>query len=240
MPPESPSAPVAERVAELNRRFRHHNAVSVLEHALFDPSVGRTALASSFGVDSVVLLHMVSVLDRSTPVLFLDTGRHFPETLAYQREIRERLRLTDVRTLRPDREQVFLRDPDGILHLFDPDACSRLRKTEPLQAALHSFDAWITGRKRCHSGVRGDPDLFESGSEGRIRVNPLAFWSQRDVWDYIDGNALPRHPLAIRGQSSVSCLSCTDAESAGKDDRAGHWRGLGNAERGIRFREIWE
>lgn len=235
MPPEAPPAPVSERVAELNHRFRNHGALSVLGNALSDPLVGRTALVSSFGVESVALLHMVSILDRTTPVLFLDTGMHFPETLAYRREIRERLRLADVRTVRPDRERIFLRDPDGILHLSDPDACCELRKTEPLQAALRPFDAWITGRKRYQGGARGKLELFESDGQGRVKINPLAFWDRGDIRDYIDRNALPLHPLASRGYASVGCQPCTDVANAGEDDRAGRWRGLEKTECGIHF-----
>ena len=123
MPLEAPLDPVAERVAALNAGYRHHGATAVLERALADPQVGHTALVSSFGAESVVLLHMVSVLDRTTPVIFLDTEMLFDETLAYQAEVAGTLGLTDVRVIRPDREQLFLRDPDGLLHLSDSDAC---------------------------------------------------------------------------------------------------------------------
>jgi len=195
VPPEPSFGPVAGRVNGLNRRFRHHSAFSLLGHVLNDASVGRTALVSSFSAESVALLHMVSALDRSVPVLFLDTGPYLPETVSYQRRICERLGLTRVRTIRPDREQIFLRDPDGILHLFDRDACRRLRKTEPLEAALRPFDAWISDRRKGGNGVGGQTEYFECGTGGRIRINPLAVWDWQDVRDYIDGNDLPLHPL---------------------------------------------
>ncbi|MCY3995911.1 MAG: phosphoadenosine phosphosulfate reductase family protein [Rhodobacter sp.] len=200
MPPEPPFGPVAGDVDGLNRRFRHHSAFSLLRHVLTDAPFGHTALVSSFGAESVALLHMVSALDRSVPVLFLDSGPYFPETVSYQRRICQRLGLTSVRTIRPDPEQVFLRDPDGILHLFDRDACRRLRKTEPLQAALRPFDAWISDRRRGGNGVSGETEYFECGTDGRIMINPLAFWDRQDVLDYIDGNALPRHPLVADDQ----------------------------------------
>ncbi len=192
VPPEPSSVMVAGRVNGLNRRFRHHSAFSLLGHVLTDASVGRTALVSSFSAESAALLHMVAALDRSVPVLFLDTGPYLPETVSYQSRICERLGLTRVRTIRPDREQIFLRDPDGVLHLFDRDAYRRLRKTEPLQAALRPFDAWISDRRK---GVNGETEYFECGTDGRIRINPLAFWDRQDVRDYIDGNDLPLHPL---------------------------------------------
>ncbi len=163
MPLEAPLAPVADRVRELNERYRHHGATSVLEHALRDAQVGRIALVSSFGAELVVLLHMISVMDRTTPVLFLDTEMLFEETLSYQRQVADDLGLMEVRVIRPDRTQVFLRDPDGALHGSDPDACCILRKTEPLDRALEPFDAWITGRKRFQGGARAEMQFFEFG-----------------------------------------------------------------------------
>ena len=136
MPLEAPLDPVPERVADLNARYRHHSATDVLAHALSDPQVGRIAMVSSFGAESVALLHMVSVVDRSVPILFLDTQMLFPETLAYQREVADRLGLTDVRVVEPDRTELFLRDPEGDLHISDPDACCDLRKAEPLEDTL--------------------------------------------------------------------------------------------------------
>ena len=123
MPLEAPLAPVAARVEHLNARYRHHSATSVVERALTDPAVGRIALVSSFGAESVALLHMVAVQDRTTPVLFIDTEMLFAETLTYQMELAERLRLTNVRVLRAERSEVFARDNENLLHLHDPDAC---------------------------------------------------------------------------------------------------------------------
>ncbi len=232
MPLESPPK-VAERVSDLNRRFHHQSAFSVLEHALSDPLMGRAALVSSFGTESVALLHMVSVLDRTTPVLFLDTGIQAPETLPFGREICERLQLGDVRTLRPDREQVFLRDPDGILHLFDPTACSMLRKTEPLRAALRSFDAWITGRKRYRRSANEDLRHFESDGGRRIKVNPLAYWSHNDVREYIEANALHRHPLATVGYSPTLNSPDQDTVESEQGECAGYPRRLTKVEHGV-------
>ncbi|MDJ0827881.1 MAG: phosphoadenylyl-sulfate reductase [Rhodobacter sp.] len=235
MPLEAPLAPVADRVADLNARYRHHGATSVLRHALTDPQVGRIALVSSFGAESVVLLHMVSVLDRSTPVMFIDTEMLFDETLAYQQEVARDLGLTDIRVLHPDRQAVFARDPDGILHLADPNGCCTLRKIEPLRAALDGFDAWITGRKRFQGGSRQALDFFEVGDGGRIKANPLAHWTKADVQDYIVNNRLPRHPLVSRGYPSIGCAPCTSRVDPGEPDRAGRWRGADKEECGIHF-----
>lgn len=235
MPLEAPLAPVPERVAHLNRRYLHHGATAVLERALADPAVGRIALVSSFGAESVVLLHLVSVIDRSTPVLFIDTEMLFPETLAYQAEVAEQLGLTDLRRITARRPDLAARDPDGTLHQRDTDACCALRKTEPLERALSGFDAWITGRKRFQGGQRAALEFFEADGEARIKVNPLAHWGVEDVRDYMVENRLPRHPLVAKGYPSIGCAPCTSPVAEGEDPRAGRWRGSEKTECGIHF-----
>ena len=231
-----PAEEVAARAAALNARYRHHGATAVLRHAMEDPEVGRLALVSSFGAESVVLLHMVAVTDRSLPVLFIDTEMLFAETLAYQLDLTERLRLSNVQVVRPPRDAVFERDNEGLLHQVDPDACCALRKTEPLERALAGFDAWITGRKRYQGGARAALEFFEAeGGTGRIKVNPLAHWGAQDVQDYIAENRLPRHPLVAKGFPSIGCAPCTTRVGDGEDPRAGRWRNLDKVECGIHF-----
>ncbi|MCR8547053.1 phosphoadenylyl-sulfate reductase [Salipiger sp. P9] len=225
-----------ERVAALNARYRHHGAVSVLEGALRDPEAGKIALVSSFGAESVVLLHLVALIDRRTPVLFIDTRLLFAETLAYQQEVAERLHLQDVRILRTSEAQLADSDPHGALRLSDTDACCALRKTVPLEAALTGFDGWITGRKRFQSQTRAALDFFELEEDtGRIKVNPLAHWAPEDVRAYMDENRLPRHPLVARGYPSIGCAPCTSPVAEGEDPRAGRWRGATKDECGIHF-----
>ena len=234
MPLEAPLAPVDERVSELNDRYRHHAARDVLQHALTDPQVGQIAMVSSFGAESVALLHMVSVIDRDRPVIFLDTEMLFEETLSYQVEVAEKLGLTDVRVVQPDPTELFLRDPENDLHLADPDACCDLRKIEPLERALEGFDAWITGRKRFQGGRRLTLDFFEAAGDW-IKVNPLAHWAPENVVEYIDNNKLPRHPLVAKGFPSIGCVPCTSRVAPGEDPRAGRWRGREKLECGIHF-----
>lgn len=230
MPPND----LTTRVAGLNDWYRLHAATEVLRHALTAPDAGRLALVSSFGAESVVLLHMVSVIRRDTPVIFLDTELLFAETLVYQHELTERLGLTDVRILRAQDAQSA--DPDKTLHRRDPDACCALRKTRPLQKALSGFDGWITGRKRFHGGTRATLDFFETEEgTGRMKVNPLAHWTRDDVRTYIEENRLPRHPLVARGYPSIGCIPCTSPVSEGEDIRAGRWRGSEKTECGIHF-----
>lgn len=229
------SSPVQGRVDHLNARYKHHAAQSVLERALTDPDVGRITLVSSFGAESVVLLHMISLYDRATPILFIDTQMLFEETIAYQADVAQQLGLTDVRVIRARPEAVAAHDPDGVLHQSDTDACCNLRKTEPLERALGNFDAWITGRKRFQGQTRATLDFFENEGDIRIKVNPLAHWTPQDVQDYMINNRLPRHPLIARGYPSIGCAPCTSPVKPGEDPRAGRWRDQDKEECGIHF-----
>ncbi|MGB5868560.1 MAG: phosphoadenylyl-sulfate reductase [Albidovulum sp.] len=235
MPLDIPRPPLDARVRDLNERYQHHSATAVLEHALHDPEVGSLALVSSFGAESVVLLHLVSVIAPGTPVLFIDTQMLFAETLDYQRELAGKLNLTDVRTIRADQRQTELDDPDGTLHQFDTDACCALRKVAPLERALLSFDGWITGRKRFQLGNRAALEFFENEQDKRIKVNPLAHWGRNDIEDYIVNNRLPRHPLVASGYPSIGCQPCTSVVEEGEDPRAGRWRSTEKQECGIHF-----
>ncbi|MBC7142639.1 MAG: phosphoadenylyl-sulfate reductase [Rhodobacteraceae bacterium] len=235
MPLEAPLPPLDQRVATLNERYRHHSATAVLDRALHDPEVGSLALVSSFGAESVVLLHLVSVIAPGTPVIFIDTQMLFPETLDYQRALADRLNLTDVRTIRADRRDTEFEDPDGTLHEFNTDACCTLRKVVPLERALAGFDGWITGRKRFQAGSRAALQFFENEDGKRIKVNPLAHWGREDLEDYIVNNRLPRHPLVAKGYPSIGCAPCTSPVKEGEDPRAGRWRGTRKQECGIHF-----
>ncbi|MGB3148579.1 MAG: phosphoadenylyl-sulfate reductase [Paracoccaceae bacterium] len=223
------------RAAALNERYRHHSATAVLRHALADAAVGRLALVSSFGAESVVLLHLVSTIAPRTPVLFIDTEMLFPETLAYQRELAQTLNLADIRTLRADRRDTGHADPDGTLHQVNPDACCALRKVAPLEHALQGFDGWITGRKRFQAGSRAALEFFENDADKRLKVNPLAHWGREDLEDYLVNNRLPRHPLVARGYPSIGCAPCTSQVAEGEDPRSGRWRGQAKEECGIHF-----
>ncbi len=208
----------------------------ILRHALEDVRIGDTALVSSFGAESVVLLHMAAEIDKNVPVIFLDTEMLFPETLSYQAEVAETLGLTDVRVITPDRAAVLQRDVDGILHQADVDACCTLRKSEPLERALKDFGSWITGRKQFQNGVRAKLQHFEKDpASHRIKINPLALWDREQIAHYIAVHDLPRHPLVARGFRSIGCAPCTNPVGVGEDDRAGRWEGSIKTECGIHF-----
>ncbi len=221
---------LADKVADLNARYRHHSATSVMEGALRE--AGNIALVSSFGAESVVLLHMAAVIDPETPVLFVDTELLFTETLLYQQEVSERLGLRNLRIIRA--EDIAEKDPYGALRFSDKDACCSLRKTAPLQNALAGYEGWITGRKRFQAGSRAALDFFEvEDGTGRMKINPLAHWAPEDVRAYMEENRLPRHPLVAKGYPSIGCAPCTTPVADGEDPRAGRWRGDNKEECGI-------
>lgn len=229
-----PALSPAERAAALSARYEGAAAQDVLAAAIERefPS-GRIAMVSSFGAESAALLALVADIDRATPVLFVETQLLFPETLAYQREIAERLDLTDVRVIRPWEGDLAEQDPDAALNQRDPDGCCRIRKVLPLERALKPFDAWVTGRKRGQSQARAGMALFETDAAGRIKVNPLADWSVGRVRAEMARRGLPPHPLVNRGFPSIGCLPCTTPVDVGEDPRAGRWRGKTKDECGI-------
>lgn len=235
MPLDAPIGSLSGWVEGLNGRYKHHSATAVMERALKDPDLGRIALVSSFGAESVVLLHMVSVIEPKTPVLFIDTQMLFPETLSYQQDVAAELGLEDVRTIHASKISILAGDPDGTLHQHDTDACCDLRKVRPMEHALAPFDSWITGRKRFQSGTRAQLDFFETEADIRIKINPLAYWAPEDVQDYMVNNRLRRHPLVAKGYPSIGCSPCTSPVKAGEDPRAGRWRGEQKEECGIHF-----
>lgn len=220
----------ADQVAALNARLRHHGATDVLRAAR--AALPRLALVSSFGAESVVLLHLATMVDRDIPIIFIDTDMLFVETLIYQQDVAERLRLRNITTIRASDGEVY--DRDKTLHRHDPDACCALRKTAPLNVALRPFDGWISGRKRYQSESRAALEFFElDESTGRVKVNPLARWSRDDVTEYMDENRLPRHPMVALGYPSIGCAPCTSPVAAGEDFRAGRWRNTDKDECGI-------
>jgi phosphoadenosine phosphosulfate reductase len=226
-------APSAVRLDDLVERFRDADAVTLLQGVIGDVFPGRIALVSSFGVEAAVLLHLVARVDPATPVVFLDTGKLFGETLRHRDALTRLLGLTDVRTVQPDPQRIDQLDADGVLWYGKPDTCCHLRKVEPLRRALMGFDAWITGRKGFHGGERAALPALEATDDGRIRVNPLTSWSRSDVQAYAEAHHLPPHPLAADGFLSVGCMPCTDRVRPGEDVRAGRWRGREKTECGI-------
>jgi phosphoadenosine phosphosulfate reductase len=218
--------------SRLEGKFAQIKASSLLRLAIEDLFPGRIALVSSFGAESAALLHMIAGIDKATPVVFVDTGQHFPETLRYRDELCARLGLDNVIVADPNPATLAAEDPEGFLFAGDPDRCCEIRKVLPLAKALDGYEAWITGRKGFQSATRARVPLFEAEGE-RVKVNPLVGWSATDVLNYIREAGLPSHPLVARGYPSIGCLPCTGPVRPGEDPRAGRWRGRSKTECGI-------
>jgi phosphoadenosine phosphosulfate reductase len=229
---EAPVAAARAGADELNTRYAGASTLALIEAAVRDLFPGRVALVSSFGSESAVLLHLLSQVDPSVPVVFLDTLKLFPETLAYRDRLAEDFGLTDVRSVQPDPARLSLKDQHGALWMTNPDLCCHIRKTEPLQRALLGFEAWFTGRKRFQSSTRSALPLFEPDGE-RIKINPLINWSSDELKAYAIRHALPEHPLVASGFPSIGCVPCTTKVAPGEDARAGRWRGTDKIECGI-------
>jgi phosphoadenosine phosphosulfate reductase len=204
----------------------------ILEAALMGLPVGEVAAVSSFGSEAAVPLHMISRIEPRTPIIFLDTGHMFPETLAYRDELVGRLGLTDVRNFAPEPANLSRLDPENELWMSDPDLCCHLRKVLPLQQALAGFPAWINGRKRHHGADRASLAVVEADG-ARLKFNPLATMDRAAIAAYFEMHKLPRHPLELYGFSSIGCMPCTSRTSPGEDWRAGRWRGRGKTECGL-------
>ena len=220
----------------LNRMFRGADTRDLLEAVLKDRLVGDVALVSSFGAESAVLLHLVAEVDPRTPVFFLDTGKHFAETLAYRDALAERLGLADLRVLTPDPKTLAAKDDKGLRWSFDPDGCCEIRKVEPLRRALSGFDGSVTGRKAFQSTTRQMLPRFEidtSDDDGRLKVNPLIDWRPKDLVAHLERHKLPRHPLVEQGYPSIGCSPCTSRVAPGEDPRSGRWKGWDKTECGI-------
>ncbi len=230
--PDAVADALSLSASRLNRATRGHPAEEALQYAIEEAFSGRIALVSSFGAEASVLLKLVADINPHTPVVFLETGKHFAQTLSYRRQLSQMLGLKNVINIVPDAEELRVADPRGDLWRSSPDACCSVRKVHPLKAALGAYDAWITGRKQFHGGARMDIPMFEAAPP-HIKVNPLASWTPSQVHDYMRQNDLPPHPLVAQGYPSIGCWPCTHPAGPGEDPRAGRWRGLAKTECGI-------
>ena len=236
--PQAPAAmplPTPASVAEAAREMDGAPATDILQWAW--RSIPRFCITSSFGADSATLLSLVAQVDPDIPVLFLDTGFHFAESLAYRDTLTAQLglrRVVDVQPWLSVDDQASLHGPD--LHERDPDACCAIRKVAPLEQALVGFDGWATGLRRSQSASRrGTPVVSRvlKGGQSLLKVAPLANWTNADVAGHRLLHDLPPHPLTTRGFGSIGCEPCTRPIALSDDPRAGRWTGSTKTECGI-------
>lgn len=222
---------IVERLNQLRAKAKGRDASGILALAL-EEFPGETAIVSSFGAESAVLLHLTAQIDPSTPILFLNTGKLFGETLRYRDRLQDELGLTDIRAIGPHPADRAKYDPEGTLWSRSTDACCNFRKVVPLRHALEGFSAQITGRKKFQTAARAVMEPVEF-FEGRFRFNPLTEWTLAGLDAYAEKYNLPRHPLVEDGYPSIGCIPCTRRVAAGEGYRDGRWAGLDKDECGI-------
>ena len=230
------SIALAERARDLNAAFAGLSAQQMLSRLLHGGVAGRVAVISSFGAEAACLLGLVASKEPSTPVVFLDTRKHFAETLTYVDDLMDVLGLTTLVRARPSLSRLVVDDPDGELFGRDSDRCCYLRKTLPMIGVLRNYDCVLTGRKRFQTGDRAQMNLVEV-QENWLRVNPLADWTREQVLEYLEGHGILEHPLVSLGYASIGCEPCTQPS---EDFRAGRWPDTDKTECGIHMTESGE
>jgi len=222
-----------DKARDLNTAFAGLTAQQMLSRLLHGGVAGRVAVISSFGAEAACLLSLVASKEPSTPIVFLDTRKHFAETLTYVDDLMDRLGLTTLVRARPSPARLEVDDPDGELHAVDSDRCCFLRKTLPMIGVLRNYDCVLTGRKRFQTQDRAQMDLVEV-QESWLRVNPLANWTREQVLEYLEDHGILEHPLVSQGYASIGCEPCTQPS---EDLRAGRWSGTDKTECGIHITE---
>lgn len=223
---------VADEARALEARYGNLDPAQIIELAIGQLFKQDIAVVSSFGAESSVLLHLIAQVNRALPVLFLETGKHFPATLRYRDQLVHELGLTAVQDIHPLKQSLKDEDPFGALSMTNKDRCCYIRKVEPMARAVAPYRAWMTGRKQFQASTRTALPVFESVG-ARVRINPLARWTSADLKAYMAANQLPPHPLVAEGYRSIGCMPCTSPVKEGEDDRAGRWAGTDKTECGI-------
>lgn len=227
-------------IGALNQEFEKKSPQEIVAWAVREFE-GRIALTSSFGPESGTLLHMVSQVDKNVPVLFLETGFHFPETLEYKNKLADLFGLKNVIDLKadPEKRAQLLQENDNLPYEKDPDACCHINKVEPLDRALKGYDAWMSGIRRHQTDARKTIRAIEEYEGDLYKISPLINFTSRDAWWYLKENKIPQHPLYEKGYLSIGCWPCTRPIQAGDDERSGRWAGKAKTECGIHvFKEV--
>jgi phosphoadenosine phosphosulfate reductase len=228
-------------ISALNARLESAHPREVVRWALEDPELERIAIASAFQAEGTCVMHMAASIRPDVPVLFLETGFHFAETLAFKTQLAERLGLNVVDLVGEHTVESQTRAFGPRLYERDPDRCCDLNKVRPMLEALRGLDAWITAFRRDSSPTRATSPIVDRYElePGRwiVKVNPVANWSRRDTWAYLKEHDLPHNPLYDIGYASIGCAPCTRMQFPGEPERAGRWAGLSKWECGIQQRE---
>jgi phosphoadenosine phosphosulfate reductase len=225
------TADLRELAEQAGRDLEEASAAGILSWAA-ETFGGRMCVASS--MEDAVVAHLTSRALPGVDVLFLDTGYHFPETIGTRDAVDAVLDVTVI-TLTP-RQTVAQQDAEYGPRLYEvnPDLCCRLRKVQPLAEGLTGYDAWVTGLRRDESPTRADtPVVAWDETRQKVKISPIARWTQADVDAYIEEHGMLTNPLLMDGYGSVGCAPCTRRLLEGEDARAGRWGGRAKTECGL-------
>ncbi len=233
--------PSQEEIRELNQRFEAAHPREVVRWALEESGIDRIAIASAFQAEGTCVMHMAISSRPDVPVLFLQTGFHFAETLAFKAQLTERLGLNAVDLVGRYTVETQTAELGPRLYERDANRCCDVNKVQPMLEALRGLDAWITAFRRDSSPTRATSPIVDRYElePGRwiVKINPVANWSRRDTWAYLSEHDLPHNPLYDLGYASIGCAPCTRLQFPGEPERAGRWAGLSKWECGIQQRE---
>jgi phosphoadenosine phosphosulfate reductase len=228
-------------IDEANERFERAAPMDVVRWALEESELERVALASAFQAEGTCVMHMATRILPDIPILFLETGFHFRETLEFRDELRDRLGLNVVELRGEHTPESQARELGDRLYERDPNRCCDINKVRPFTAALHERDVWMTGLRRDSSPSRANTPIVEQyelePGKTLVKVNPVANWSRKDVWAYLKDNDLPHHPLYDLGYAQIGCAPCTRLQFPGEDERESRWDGSQKVECGIHATE---
>ena len=228
-------------IASLNLDLEVAQPSDILAWALEKSGLEHIAIASAFQTEGTVVIHMATQIQPDVPVLFLETGFQFAETLAFKEQLTERLALNVV-DLVGERTVAQQEAVDGPrLYERDPERCCEMNKVRPMFEALRGLDAWITSVRRDSSPTRAATPIVEryalEPGNDIVKINPMANWTKPQVWRYLKEFELPHNPLYDLGYSSIGCAPCTRLRFAGEPERAGRWAGIAKWECGIHVNE---
>jgi len=221
-----------QKIEKYSKEFETKTPQEIIEWAA-DRFCPYMAMSSSFQTQSMPLLHIATRIIPDLPVLFLDTGYHFWDTLLFREKIAHEWDLNIIDLHRAAHWDSFVRQYARTLPLEDPNLCCYLNKVQPMQQALKGYKAWISGIRRDQTAVRAHANFLELQEDGLLKINPLLNWTKADVNRYIEEHNLPHHPLYEKGYRSIGCAPCTIAIGENDDERAGRWAGRGKVECGL-------
>jgi len=228
-------------VRKTNARFEDATPQEIIRWALQDSGLDDVAVASSFQMEDTVVMEMAVRARADVPILFLETGFHFAETLAFKDRLTQRLGLNVVDLVGDYTVEAQNAAFGDKLWERDPTRCCELNKVIPLNRALRQLDGWVTGMRRDSAPTRANAPIVDQyelePGKTLVKFNPLANWTRRDVVAYLKEHDLPRLPLYELGYAQIGCAPCTRMVFPGEDERAGRWAGADKVECGIHTME---